>query len=104
MPLPPIAAAVRFRRSSAGRSAKASRGQPRGRHQQVQQGASRERVLADAELVKIWNAAPASDYGRIVKLLMLTGQRRDEIANLRWSEVGDDQSPCPRLAPRTPGA
>ena len=35
----------------------------------------------------IWNAAPASDYGRIVKLLMLTGQRRDEIAGLRLSEL-----------------
>lgn len=37
---------------------------------------ARDRVLSDAELVKVWNAAPASDYGRIVKLLMLTGQRR----------------------------
>ena len=52
--------------------------------------ASRERVLSDAELVAIWNAAPANDYGRIVKLLMLTGQRRDEIADLRWAEIEDD--------------
>ena len=50
-------------------------------------GVSRERVLSDAELVAIWNAAPASDYGRIVKVLMLTGQRRDEIAGLRRSEL-----------------
>ena len=50
-------------------------------------GVSRERVLSDAELVAIWNAAPAWDYGRIVKLLMLTGQRRDEIADLRWAEM-----------------
>jgi integrase len=49
--------------------------------------ASRERVLSDAELVAIWNAAPASDFGLIVKLLMLTGQRRDEIAGLRLSEL-----------------
>jgi integrase len=47
----------------------------------------RERVLTDDELVKVWNAAPASDYGRIVKLLMLTGQRRDEIADLQRSEI-----------------
>jgi integrase len=59
------------------------------------ENASRERVLTDAELVAIWNAAPAGDYGHIVKLLMLTGQRRDEIANLRWSEVGDDQIALP---------
>ncbi|MGB8606988.1 integrase arm-type DNA-binding domain-containing protein, partial [Bradyrhizobium sp.] len=36
-------------------------------------GSSRDRVLSDAELVAIWNAAPDGDYGRIVKLLMLTG-------------------------------
>ena len=51
--------------------------------------ASRERVLADDELVAVWNAAPASDFGRIVKLLMLTGQRRDEIAALRRAEIAD---------------
>ena len=49
--------------------------------------ASRERVLSDAELVALWNAAPASDFGRIVKLLMLTGQRRDEIAGVRLQEL-----------------
>jgi integrase len=51
---------------------------------------SRERVLTDAELVKIWNAAPANDYGRIVKLLMLTAQRRDEIGELKWAEISDE--------------
>jgi len=53
------------------------------------EGMGRDRVLTDAELVAIWNAAPDSDYGRIIKLLLLTGQRRDEIANLRWSEIVD---------------
>jgi integrase len=48
---------------------------------------SRDRVLSDAELVEIWQAAPDSDYGRIVRLLMLTVQRRDEIAGLRDEEA-----------------
>ena len=48
---------------------------------------SRKRVLTEAELAAVWRAAPDSDFGRIVKLLMLTGQRRDEIGGLRWSEV-----------------
>ena len=56
---------------------------------------SRDRVLTDDELVAVWNAAPESDFGRIVKLLMLTGQRRDEIANLRWSEAKDDMIALP---------
>jgi integrase len=47
----------------------------------------RERVLSDDELVKIWNASPDSEYGRILRLLMLTGCRRDEIGELKWSEV-----------------
>ncbi len=48
---------------------------------------SRERVLADRELALIWRTLPDSDYGEIVRLLMLTGQRREEIGALRWSEV-----------------
>jgi integrase len=51
------------------------------------EGGARDRVLSDAELASVWNAAPESDYGRIVRLLMLTGQRRDEIGSLRWSEI-----------------
>lgn len=47
----------------------------------------RERVLTDAELVAIWNAAPVGDYGAIVKLLMLSAQRRDEIAGLQTAEI-----------------
>ena len=59
-------------------------------------------MLTDSELVAIWNAAPASDYGRIIKLLMLTGQRRDEIASLRWSEIDGDALTLP--AERTKNA
>ena len=56
----------------------------------VQEERPRERVLTDAELAAIWKAAPDDDYGHIVKLLMLTGQRRDEIGALRWSEIDTD--------------
>jgi integrase len=48
---------------------------------------ARDRVLSTAELVSIWNAVPESDYGRIIRLLMLTGQRREEIGGLQWSEL-----------------
>jgi integrase len=41
----------------------------------------RERTLSDAELVAIWKAAPDNEYGRIVKLLMLTAQRREEMSH-----------------------
>lgn len=48
---------------------------------------SRNRLLSDAELRTIWRALPSNDYGRIVKLLILTAQRRDEIGALEVSEI-----------------
>lgn len=49
---------------------------------------SRERTLSEAELSRVWTASmELEDYGRIVRLLLLTGQRRDEIGALRWSEI-----------------
>ena len=48
---------------------------------------SRERVLKDHELRAIWKHAGDDHYGTIIKLLMLTGQRADEIASLEWSEI-----------------
>jgi integrase len=56
---------------------------------------SRERVLADDELKSIWSALEDDQYGAIVKLLMLTGQRANEIASLRWSEIADDKIALP---------
>jgi integrase len=45
------------------------------------------RVLTDDELRDIWNVAGDDRYGSIVRLLMLTAARRDEIASLVWSEI-----------------
>jgi integrase len=56
---------------------------------------SRDRVLSDAELRIIWGACLDDDYGAILKLLTLTGQRAGEIAELRWDEVGDEQIQLP---------
>jgi integrase len=50
----------------------------------------RERVLTDSELVAVWNACGDDDFGRIVRLLILTGCRREEIGGLRWSEIDFD--------------
>src|SRR5262245_19389083 len=57
----------------------------------------RERVLSDTELRTIWATLPADyddgpdQYAAIVKLLLLTGQRRQEIGGLRWPEVDLDR-------------
>jgi integrase len=47
----------------------------------------RTRALSADELRAVWNACDDSDYGRIVRLLILTGCRREEIGGLRWSEI-----------------
>lgn len=55
--------------------------------------ASRERVLNDEELALAWKAAEGLGYpfGPIFRLLILTGQRREEVAGVRWQEL-DRQS------------
>jgi integrase len=57
------------------------------------ENSGRERVLSAGELRSIWNAAGDDDYGIILKLLMLTGQRREEIGGgLRRQEIDLDKA------------
>jgi integrase len=48
---------------------------------------SRDRVLNRSELKQIWAALPDSDYGAILKLLILTGLRATEVSDLKWDEI-----------------
>lgn len=50
---------------------------------------SRDRVLSPEELSLAWRLAGDGDYGAIVRLLILTGQRREEVGGMRWSELHD---------------
>jgi integrase len=53
---------------------------------------SRDRILTDQELRAVWQAVGQMEaYGVLVRLLILTGQRRGEIAGLTWSEVDLDK-------------
>jgi integrase len=58
---------------------------------------SRDRVLTDDELRKVWVRARelGHPYGTIVQLLILTGQRSGEIAALQWEWIGDDTIAIP---------
>jgi integrase len=51
------------------------------------QPGSRERVLTETELSAIWWASGEDDYGRIVRLLLLTAQRRNEVGSMQWAEL-----------------
>jgi integrase len=50
---------------------------------------SRDRVLDDAELVRVWRATfkVSETFGPYFRLLVLTGQRRDEVAGMAWAEL-----------------
>ena len=52
----------------------------------------RDRILSDDEIKAVWGAAGELGYpaGPFVRMLILTGQRRGEVAGLRWAEIGGD--------------
>jgi integrase len=56
-----------------------------GRREEV----SRSRVLNEHELRIVWHALGDDEFSSIVRLLILTGQRREEIGGLRWPELVD---------------
>jgi integrase len=61
----------------------------------ISAGASeRERALSDAEIAEVWAAAGTLGYpfGPFYKLLILTLQRREEVAGMGWSEVSEDMA------------
>lgn len=49
----------------------------------------RTRVLSDSELAEVWRAAKETPapFGAFVRMLLATGQRRNEVANAKWGEV-----------------
>ena len=53
---------------------------------------ARDRVLSDDELATVWKAACGLElpYAAFVKLLILTGARRMEVAEMRWREIDFD--------------
>ena len=46
----------------------------------------RTRVLSIGALAAVWQACDGGAYGAFVRLLILTGQRREEIGGLRFDE------------------
>jgi integrase len=54
-------------------------------------GKARKRVLTDDELAKVWRACQDDDHGRIVRLLVLTGCRRQEVGGATWTEFDFDR-------------
>ncbi len=49
----------------------------------------RDRFLSDAEVRLVWSCAGLGDYGAILRLLILSACRREEVAAMAWSEIED---------------
>jgi len=69
---------------------------PMERMQAPQRYIPRDRILKPDELRKVWLAAGDDTFGRIIKLLILTGQRRGEITKLTGNMVGEDTITLPK--------
>lgn len=53
--------------------------------------ASRDRVLTADEIRWLWNALSGmGPFERALKVLLLTGQRRDEVGGMLWGELGEN--------------
>jgi len=53
-------------------------------------GVPRDRVLSDHELAAVWNSSGDDEYGKIIKLLILTACRISEVGGMAWSELNFD--------------
>lgn len=58
----------------------------------------RDRYLSEDEIRAVWNVCDDLSYpfGPLIRLLIVTGQRRGEVAGMRWSEIKDDNWTIPR--------
>lgn len=51
------------------------------------EGGTRDRVLSQAEVTALLKSLGTDQFSDIIRLLILTAQRREEIGGLRWSEI-----------------
>jgi integrase len=52
---------------------------------------ARARTLDDGELRAVWKAAEANGtFGALVRLLLLTAQRRDKVVSMKWADISTD--------------
>ena len=55
------------------------------------QDRKRSRVLSDDEIRRVWAVAgDAGTYGALVKLLLLTAQRREKVVTMKWCDLAAD--------------
>jgi integrase len=62
----------------------------RGMRRQSTAERARRRILTDDEIRLIWKQAEANgSFGAFVRIALLTGQRREKIASMKWTDIVD---------------
>src|SRR6516165_3751691 len=62
-----------------------------GMHRYSQKENSRERILNDDELRAVWKQAESNgSFGAFLRLLLLTSQRREKVAKIKWDDLSPD--------------
>jgi integrase len=63
----------------------------RGMRRQNPHAQARARILGDAEIATIWKVAESNGtFGGIIRIALLTAQRRTKVAAMKWSELSID--------------
>ena len=64
---------------------------------------ARERILSDAEIREFWATTRITSTGAALRLLLLTGQRKSKILEMRWEDISPDGTWTISTAPREKG-
>jgi integrase len=66
---------------------------------------ARSRILNDDEIREVWHVAEANGtFGAFIRVALLTAQRRDKVATMRWCDLAnDDEWSIPRFEKREKG-
>jgi integrase len=76
----------------------------RGMRRQSPNAQARARILDDEEIRLIWHTAEsAGNFGGIVRMCLLTAQRRSKVAAMRWSDISDRDEWSVPAGPREKG-
>jgi integrase len=63
---------------------------------------ARDRTLSDDEIRALWQASDGT-FGALLKVLLLTAQRREKVATMKWQDLGADGSWTIAVAEREKG-
>src|SRR5262245_53192638 len=61
----------------------------RGMRKTSQKERARNRIMSDDEIRTVWNKAEGT-FGDIVKIALLTAQRREKLVTMQWTDISED--------------